>query len=81
MQQHPRLHSSTPAGSSSGGKTKISSNRDCTSFAKSIQGLTAAMISDADAYAIGGDEEAGGAVVKISKDHCKAGKEEENETE
>jgi hypothetical protein len=43
MQQCPRLRSSTTAGSSSGGKTKNSSNHDCTSVAKSIQGLTAAM--------------------------------------
>jgi hypothetical protein len=43
MQQCPRSRSSTTAGSSSGGKTKNSRNRDRTSVAKSIQGLTAAM--------------------------------------
>jgi hypothetical protein len=57
-QQCPRSRSSTiSTGSSSRNKTKNSSNRDCTSVAKSIQGLTAAMM---DRVNNGGNYEGGG---------------------
>ena len=57
-QQRPRSRSSTiSTGSSSGNKTKNSSNRDRTSVAKSIQSLTTAMT---DRVNNGGNYEGGG---------------------
>jgi hypothetical protein len=53
----PTSRTNSTTGSSSGGKTKNSSNRDCTSVAKSIQSLTSVM---ADRIASGGNNEMGG---------------------